>query len=1198
MRRLVKILFVLLVVVVILVTAAVILVPRFLEVDRYRSTLEKMASERLGREVTLGELSLDLLPGARLRVGGIEVAATEQEGAGESVLRAREVEVGVDLWALLGKEVRVTWITLHEPEILLYRSPEGTWNVEEIAPGEGTAAGGRPARVKVDRVAVRSGTVRVRDEARGLTAEFRDLDLDVRSPGADPRYGVALGVRLPGGGRLEWKGKVGTRARPGPAALAGEVDLEEVALDSLAPWIEESSGLSPAGTLSGSLVLVLESWGEGRLELRGGLEARAFQLRPRMKRPMDFSLELEGATIALDGSEADLPRVSLASGGVRLAGAAEWARGPEGVSWRAKLEPSTIHPAELRRALSDLGLEATLEGIGAEPFSLSGTVGFEAGAAGARRVEARDLKLDGIHLVLKRDEGGALQLPGVGAGKKPRAGKTPLGFRVHGLSVENARLRFTDRAVEPDVRWELRDLRASVDSWGEGGETTLELKAALAGEGGGSISLAGTFGPARGERLPLDLSVEGSLPTSLIAPYLGGGLQLSGGKATLRLDTLRGDWKRALDLSGSLALEGVTARLSGAAKPLPLDLEATFKGRLLEEGKGLDLERLAIELPGSSVVVGGGLRKEEAGTSIQARLLEPARLTGEDLEGLMALAGPALPVTLKTRKPMTVEGSFQRTAAGATRVEGDLRLQETEVHLARLREPLVVSSARVKATGRRADVELEGGRIGRSDLRGRFTVKDFDSPSVEFEVSSRRAELSELLSYLQKKEKEEAAAGVARRPAPEDDVVARMHARGTLRIEEGTFETLAFQDFSTTLTVDGYRTAFDPLSLRLYGGRMEGWVRFDTKGEEPGYAFHGRLNGVDVNALLSANTQFRDGLSGEASGRFDLAGHGAGVDAVVKNLEGTGDLRVLDGRIAGMDIFDKMAGVTGLFGEKSLSRLSRKLAREGTEFSELSGTYQVSNGVLATSDLRLVSPEATITAKGTVRLLGGGMDLAARVIFSEEMSLAMREEGSEAAKIFWDNRRGRVVFPAHVGGTVREPKVTPEGGSIVEQLVRHEAEKKIGDLLGDILGGKKPTEEERTEAQPPRRAAPPDPPARPRGTGPRVTVRSHRLSGNFLRPDLRFEGVFEGRDLAGADLEIRDEKGNVVFQRRDAFPEIAAWQRANPGARRASIPFSRKVEDRDLGSASRWQVKVTLRDRAGGTHAATFSEERGLKQLF
>jgi len=96
--------------------AAAYVLPRWLDWDRHRDTLAQIASERLGRPVTVaGPVALVLLPQPRLEASRLIIGPT----ADEIEMSARALRLRLDLWALLFGRIEVRELALVGAEIRL-----------------------------------------------------------------------------------------------------------------------------------------------------------------------------------------------------------------------------------------------------------------------------------------------------------------------------------------------------------------------------------------------------------------------------------------------------------------------------------------------------------------------------------------------------------------------------------------------------------------------------------------------------------------------------------------------------------------------------------------------------------------------------------------------------------------------------------------------------------------------------------------------------------------------------------------------------------------------------------------------------------------------------------------------------------------------------------------------------------------------
>ena len=118
-------------IVVAILIVILIALPFFINVNSFRPKLEATASEALGRQVKVGNLSLSILSGS---VSADNISIAEDPAFGNTpFVTAKSLKVGVELMPLLtSKELRVTDITLEQPQITLLKTADGKWNFSSL----------------------------------------------------------------------------------------------------------------------------------------------------------------------------------------------------------------------------------------------------------------------------------------------------------------------------------------------------------------------------------------------------------------------------------------------------------------------------------------------------------------------------------------------------------------------------------------------------------------------------------------------------------------------------------------------------------------------------------------------------------------------------------------------------------------------------------------------------------------------------------------------------------------------------------------------------------------------------------------------------------------------------------------------------------------------------------------------------------
>ncbi len=108
-----------------------LLLPPFVNVNRYRSRVAGSISRALGREVTVSSIELKLLPRPGLALSNFVVADDPSFGA-EPMLRADTVTAYLRLTSLWRGRLEIGTLDLDNPSLNLVRRADGHWNVEEL----------------------------------------------------------------------------------------------------------------------------------------------------------------------------------------------------------------------------------------------------------------------------------------------------------------------------------------------------------------------------------------------------------------------------------------------------------------------------------------------------------------------------------------------------------------------------------------------------------------------------------------------------------------------------------------------------------------------------------------------------------------------------------------------------------------------------------------------------------------------------------------------------------------------------------------------------------------------------------------------------------------------------------------------------------------------------------------------------------
>jgi len=228
--------------------------------------------------------------------------------------------------------------------------------------------------------------------------------------------------------------------------------------------------------------------------------------------------------------------------------------------------------------------------------------------------------------------------------------------------------------------------------------------------------------------------------------------------------------------------------------------------------------------------------------------------------------------------------------------------------------------------------------------------------------------------------------------------------------------------------------------MQLYDGRGRGVVTLDGRGQAPSTTANLKLEGISAQPLLKDALGF-EWLEGQSTITVALAGQGVSERQIVATLNGKIELATNNGNIDGIDVGKVLRGLEqGRFGGLRIA------PGEKTAFSELGGSFTITNGVAHNQDLRLVSAGVSVTGAGSFNLPARSLDYTVRpkvanlnantdraVIKLSNVEIPVRIEGS------WEkpNIKSKDVEEALkglLGGGDGQQKVKPR--DILEKLLK------------------------------------------------------------------------------------------------------------------------------------------------------------------
>lgn len=234
-----------------------LILPLLINVNSFRPKVESEASTALGRQVTVGNLSLSILSGS---VGADNIAIADDPAFSKSpFVTAKSLKIGVELIPLIfSKQLNVTDVTLDEPQIMLLKAANGKWNFSSLggasAPKQ-SGSGSAPASFSIAKLNVKDGKLLIGKSGSTVkAATYNDVNIKVTDFSLTSQFPFEFTADLPGGGDANISGKAGpinaTDAAKTPLETAVKVRNLNIAASGM---VDPASGIAGIADFDGTL---------------------------------------------------------------------------------------------------------------------------------------------------------------------------------------------------------------------------------------------------------------------------------------------------------------------------------------------------------------------------------------------------------------------------------------------------------------------------------------------------------------------------------------------------------------------------------------------------------------------------------------------------------------------------------------------------------------------------------------------------------------------------------------------------------------------------------------------------------------------------------------------------------------------------------------------------------------------------------
>lgn len=424
---------------------------------------------------------------------------------------------------------------------------------------------------------------------------------------------------------------------------------------------------------------------------------------------------------------------------------------------------------------------------------------------------------------------------------------------------------------------------------------------------------------------------------------------------------------------------------------------------------------------------------------------KPIALTLGVAQPRAVINGAASPVTL-TLDTEAVTLNFKGEAAKDS-VKGDLDLSVPSVRGLiswTTGKPLEMAGAglerfslkgKVAAGGTKAALTQAAIVLDAITATGDFTVDTAGPrPSLKGRLDVAALDLNPYLPPARTAQGDGGTGGGAGQPAGWSDDPIDASALRTADLDFGlsagsiTIQKIKIGQSALHLALNAGRLTADLQQLALYDGNAHGRLSLDgsqpgTVGVDAGLT----LKGLAAHPFLS-DAAGLDWLEGTANSDIQVTAHGKSQRALVSGLDGKGSVTFQDGAIRGINLAEMVRNVGSAFTDRGGS--------QKTDFTELGGTFTITDGIVRNQDLALQSPLLRVEGAGTV-------ELPPRTVHYRLEPKAVPSLQGQGGK----SDVSGLAVPIIIEGSWDKPSFRPD----VEALLKSKAGEKLQKSLGEKL---------------------------------------------------------------------------------------------------------------------------------------------------
>lgn len=329
-----------------------------------------------------------------------------------------------------------------------------------------------------------------------------------------------------------------------------------------------------------------------------------------------------------------------------------------------------------------------------------------------------------------------------------------------------------------------------------------------------------------------------------------------------------------------------------------------------------------------------------------------------------------------------------------------------------------------------------------SNINGKAGLSKFAPPFYAFDINVDQLDADRYLPKSDPKQKQ---------PEQPLDLSALkgLNANGSVRVGSLKLANVKAANVRIDIKAANGRVDVSPIAANLYQGSLAGAMSVQVAAT-PVIAVKQNLTGVNVGPLLKDAANF-DTLEGKGNVTLDVSGQGNTMSAIKKALNGNVAIKLTNGAIKGVNIAGSIRDAKAKLGALKGDKTQAASQTEKTDFSELTASFNIKNGVAHNRDLSGKSPLLRLGGEGDIDIGNERLDY---LVKATVVATVAGQGGKDLAEL------NGVTVPVKLSGPFTAPQYNIDfsgmavgAAKAVVENKKEEIKAKVQEQVQDRLKG-------------------------------------------------------------------------------------------------------------------------------------------------